>query len=224
RISSAPIPVGGILQIGQTLLKHEWRTCLEVMQAEQLDRDLAAASSYVHALLPPPITTGPIRADWIYEPSAKIGGDAFGYGPLGDDRFAFYFMDVSGHGAGAAMHSVAVMNLLRQHALPATDMSDPGQVLTTLNAMFQMERHAEMYFTMWYGVFDRVSHRLAYGSAGHHPSFMVAPARTESVPLRTRGGLIGAVPGKVYVGETAPVPPGASVYMFSDGVFEIVTK
>jgi sigma-B regulation protein RsbU (phosphoserine phosphatase) len=133
-------------------------------------------------------------------------------------------MDVSGHGAGAALHSVAVMNLLRQRALPATDMADPGSVLTTLNGMFQMDRHAEMYFTMWYGVFDRRTHRIAYGSAGHHPSYMVGRDRVELIPLRTKNGLIGAMPGKTYVGDSVAVPPGASVYMFSDGVFEIVTK
>jgi hypothetical protein len=221
---AAPLPVGAVLRVGQTLLRHEWRTCLEVMQSAQMDRDLAAANSYIHALLPPPITDPPIRADWIYEPSAKVGGDAFGYGPISDAKFAFYLMDVSGHGAGAAMHSVAVMNLLRQRALPDTDMADPGQVLTTLNTMFQMERHAEMYFTVWYGVFDRTMRNLAFASAGHHPAYLVGADRAEAVPLSTKNGLIGAALGRTYLADTIQTPPGATVFLFSDGVFEIVTN
>jgi hypothetical protein len=218
------LPVGSVLRVGRASLKHEWRTCLEVVQADQLDRDLAQASAYVQALLPPPLTGGPVRADWLYQPSTKLGGDAFGYGPLGDDLFVAYLIDVSGHGAGAAMHSVTVMNLLRQHALPGADLADPAQVLTTLNAMFQMEQHAEMYFTMWYGVFDRRSRRLAYASAGHHPAFLARPAGGELLPLRTKNGLVGAVPGKVFAADAAQVPAGASLFLFSDGVFEIVTK
>jgi serine phosphatase RsbU (regulator of sigma subunit) len=159
----------------------------------------------------------------MYQPSAKLGGDAFGYGPLADDLFVVYLMDVSGHGASAAMHSVTVMNLLRQRLLPAVDMADPGHVLTVLNAMFQMEQHAETYFTMWYGVFDRLSRRLTYASAGHHPAFLEPPAG-DLAPLRTKNGIIGATPGKVFSSDASVVPPGASVFLFSDGVFEIVTK
>ena len=74
------------------------------------------------------MTQGPIRAEWLFEPCSKLGGDAFGYGPIAGGKFVIYNLDVSGHGAGAAMHSVAVMNLLRQRALPNTDVNDPVQV------------------------------------------------------------------------------------------------
>jgi sigma-B regulation protein RsbU (phosphoserine phosphatase) len=122
------------------------------------------------------------------------------------------------------MHSVAVMNLLRQRALPDTDMSSPGQVLGTLNAMFQMEQHADMYFTMWYGVYDTISRRLEFASAGHHPAYLVPADRSETIAMRTRGSLVGAAPGKIYGSDSVIVPPGASIYLFSDGVFEIVTN
>jgi len=217
------MPVGAILQVGRQLLKHEWRTRGEILHADEMDRDLDKARSYVNALLPPPIGDGPIRADWLFEPCAKLGGDAFGYGALSDHQFVAYLVDVSGHGAGAAMHSVAVMNLLRQRALPNTDMANPGEVLACLNAMFQMERHAEMYFTMWYGVFDTVTRRLDYASAGHHPGYLTPADRSEATPMRTKNGIIGGRPGAAYKADSLLVPPGASVYLFSDGVFEIVT-
>ena len=47
------------------------------------------------------------------------------------------------------------MNVLRQRALPNTDFRDPAQVLHRLNAMFQMESHGGMYFSIWYGVSSR---------------------------------------------------------------------
>jgi len=111
------LPVGGILQVGAQLVKHECRSRREYVESDELNRDLSTASAYVDALLPPKILEGPIRADWWFKPSAKLGGDAFGYAPLPDGRFAAYLMDVSGHGAAAAMHTVAVMNVLRQRAL-----------------------------------------------------------------------------------------------------------
>jgi serine phosphatase RsbU (regulator of sigma subunit) len=217
------VPVGAVLRVGRQSLKHEWRTQREILQSEALDRDLEKANSYVQALLPPPLSEGTIRADWRYEPCAKLGGDAFGYGPLSDHQFACYLIDVAGHGAGAAMHSVAVMNLLRQRALPNTDMANPAEVLATLNAMFQMEHHADMYFTMWYGVYDTLSRRLDFASAGHHPGYLAPADRGQLTPLRTRNGMIGAMPNAIYKADSVLVPPGASLYLFSDGVFEIVT-
>jgi sigma-B regulation protein RsbU (phosphoserine phosphatase) len=90
--------------------------------------------------------------------------------------------------------------------------------------MFQMDRHAEMYFTMWYGVYERSSRRLDFASAGHHPAYLISADRSELLPLRTRNALIGAIPGKAYVRDSVAVPLGASIYLFSDGVFEIVTQ
>jgi serine phosphatase RsbU (regulator of sigma subunit) len=219
----AIVPLGAILQVGRQVLKHEWRTRREWLMSDELDRELDKASSYVRALLPDTISEGPIRADWFYQPSSKLGGDAFGYAVLPNGRFAAYLMDVSGHGAGAAMHSVAVMNVLRQAALPGADMSDPAQVLGALNDMFQMESHAGMYFTMWYGVFDPTTRALEFASAGHHPAYLIPADRSGMFPLRTRNPMIGAMPGRTYKSDAFTVPVGASVYVFSDGVFEIVT-
>ena len=66
---------------------------------------------YVLSLLPAPISSGPVHVDWHFQPSAQLGGDAFGYYWLDPGTFIFYLMDVSGHGVGPAMHSVTVMNV-----------------------------------------------------------------------------------------------------------------
>jgi serine phosphatase RsbU (regulator of sigma subunit) len=219
----AVLPVGAILQVGAQQLKHEWRTRREWLMSDELDRDLEKASSYVQALLPAKIAEGPIQADWLYQPSTALGGDAFGYSVLPDGRFAAYLIDVSGHGAGAALHSVAVMNVLRQRALPAP-MSSPGEVLGALNAMFQMESHAGMYFTMWYGVFDPATRVLDFASAGHHPAYLVSADRSEPSPLRTRNPMIGAMPDRIFKSDSLVIPADSSLYVFSDGVFEIVTN
>ncbi len=144
------LPDGSILEVGQQVLKHERRSTREVKEAQELDRDLEKARNYVLSLLPTPISSGPFQAEWFIVPSAKVGGDAFGYGPLDADRFASYLFDVSGHGVGAAMLSVSIINVLRQMALPGTDFGRPGEVLSRLNAMFQMENHNGMFFTIWY--------------------------------------------------------------------------
>ena len=218
------LPDGSILEVGQQVLKHERRSTREVKEAQELDRDLEKARNYVLSLLPTPISSGPFQAEWFIVPSAKVGGDAFGYGPLDTDRFASYLFDVSGHGVGAAMLSVSIINVLRQLALPGTDFGKPGEVLSRLNAMFQMENHNGMFFTIWYGVYTRSKRTLDYASGGHHPAYLVSSDRKRVTPLTTQGPLVGVQEERRFDEARVEVPPGSSLHLFSDGVFEIVDK
>jgi serine phosphatase RsbU (regulator of sigma subunit) len=74
---------------------------------------------------------GPIRTEWILLPSARLGGDVFGYHQIDARTFAIFLLDVSGHGTGAAMHAVSVTNILLQHAVSGLDMRDPVKSRST---------------------------------------------------------------------------------------------
>jgi len=221
--SVATVPVGSLLQIGRQLLKYERRSRKEILASEELNRDLDRAGRYVQSLLPAPITSGPITTDWIYLPSARLGGDVFGYHAFDARTFAVYLVDVSGHGAESAMHAVGVMNVLRQRALADTDFKRPAEVVKRLNAMFPMEEHASMFFTIWYGVFDAERRVIDYCSAGHHPAYLLSSDRLQLSELRTPNLAVGVMPDTEFTAGSAPVPAGATLYVFSDGVFEIIT-
>jgi len=164
-----------------------------------------------------------VLAEWRFVPSTQLGGDAFGYYWLNPDTFVFYLLDVSGHGVGSAMHSVTVLNVLRQRALPHVDFEDPATVLSSLNGRFQMDSHHGMFFTMWYGVYRPSERTLTYASAGHHEAYLVLPEKSSARPLGMPALMIGAMPDSVYLAEQTTVPAGSHLYLFSDGVFEIVT-
>jgi hypothetical protein len=215
---------GAIVKMGGQTFKYECRSRDDVRKSHELDRDLERASSYVTALLPEPQTSGEVRTDWQYVPSARLGGDAFAYSWLDERAFALCLIDVSGHGVGAAMHSVTVLNVLRQRALPDVDWRDPASVLATLNDRFQMDSHNGMLLTAWYGVYDAAVRTLAYSAAGHHPAYLVSPGRLLPEPLGVKALMIGAVPGMSFPVQRAAVPAGSSLYLFSDGVFEITDR
>ena len=100
---------------------------------------------------------------------------------------------------GAALLSVSAMNVLRSQALPETDFRDPSQVLGTLNRAFQMKDQNNIYFTIWYGVFNRARRTLAFASGGHPPG----PAADR----RPAGSGLAADPRPDHRGPTGdPVP------------------
>lgn len=186
----------------------------------QLQAELDDAARYVTSLLPEPIPEGAVTVDWRFVTCSSLGGDAFGYHWLDEDRFVLYLLDVCGHGVGAALLSVSVANVLRSQSLAGTDFGRPDSVLTALNAAFPMSRQNGSYFTIWYGVWDRRTRRLLHASGGHPAALMMAP----SLPLaKLRAGnlIIGFLPTAKFSHEEVEVPPGASLYVFSDGVFEV---
>ena len=134
--------------LNKTLLERN-----EVLK--QLNNELSDAAGYVKTVLPQKIGSGALRTDWRFIPSVSLGGDSFGYHWIDEDHFAVYLIDVSGHGWAAALLSVSVVNVLRSHALPKTDFHKPEQVLFALNNTFPGERHNDMFFTIWYGVYSR---------------------------------------------------------------------
>ena len=221
RVNKAIVSAGERITIGSTVLEHEWRSKREVMAAQATDMDLERAKQYVRSLLPAPLETGPIRTDWVLQPSAKLGGDLFGYHFIDDHTFAIYLLDVTGHGTGAAMHAVSVMNVLRQRSVPGVDMKDPARAAAHLNEMFPMESHGGMLLSLWYGVFDLATRKLAFTSAGHHASYLVDAQRRETTALDVSNVLIGMIPGYAYKSGNAQVPAGSTLYVFSDGAFEI---
>jgi len=190
---------------------------------EKLAAELSEAAAYVQSVLPAPITDGPVCASWQFLPSSSLGGDAFGYGPEKDGKFGVCLLDVCGHGVGAALLSISVLNVIRAESLPGVNFSDPGEVLAGLNNAFPMEKQGEMFFTAWCGIHDPTTRRIRFAAGGHPPAIMVAPDGSTSV-LAAKGPVIGAMPGMQFASAEAVIPPGARLFVFSDGAYEIARR
>ncbi|MEG5036675.1 SpoIIE family protein phosphatase [Microcoleus sp. AT3-D2] len=190
---------------------------------QNLEAELAEAAEYVQSLLPDPMTE-PFSIEAKFIPSRQLGGDCFDYNWLDADYLAIYLLDVAGHGLRAALPSVAVLNLLRSRTLPNIDYYKPSDVLRALNTTFQMSYQNDKYFTIWYGVYNRISRQLVYASAGHPPAVLISqsPASTVKIQrLKTPGMPVGMFPDAPYVDNCCDVEDLSTLYIFSDGVYEI---
>lgn len=190
---------------------------------QKLAAELAEAAAYVQSVLPAPLTGGPVRAAWEFLPSSSLGGDAFGYGPVAGGDFGICLLDVCGHGVGAALLSISVLNVIRAESLPGVDFRDPGAVLAGLNAAFPMEKHGEMFFTAWCGMYDTTTRKMRFAAGGHPPAVMVHSDGT-TVILAAKGPVIGACEGMKFVTAEAVLPSDARVFVFSDGAYEILRR
>jgi phosphoserine phosphatase RsbU/P len=192
-----------------------------------LAAELSKAATYVRSILPEPLTH-PVGLDWRFVPSASLGGDCFDYFWIDDDHLAIYLLDVCGHGVGPALLSVSALNLVRSRAVGGGDLRDPAAVLGHLNAAFQMEQHHDMYFTIWYGVYERSTRTLSHSGGGHPPPLLISDRSSAGngserivEQLQSPGLPIGVMPGEEFRTLRTGVPSNASLLVYSDGAIEV---
>jgi sigma-B regulation protein RsbU (phosphoserine phosphatase) len=211
------------------------RGLMQDLQAQQalLDGELTEAARYVSGLLPKSLE-GPVRIDSLFTPSSQLGGDSFDFFWLDDDHLLLYLIDVSGHGLAAALPSISVLNLLRTRGIEI-DPQHPENLPSRLNRLFQMEGQRDRYLTLWCGIYQTSCRELRYASAGHPPALLFLPPAGspsepdamrggeggEMVQLSTRGIAVGLFDDSEYKQATVKVPPGSTLLIYSDGIYEV---
>lgn len=206
-------------QLGEFIMRK--RAEEEVQhQHTKLQSELDQAASYVQSLIPPPLV-GSISIQHQFIPSNQLGGDVFDYYWLDSEHLAIYLLDVAGHGIRSTLLSVSVLNVVRSQSLLDTDFYQPSSVLDGLNEVFQMNEQGDDYFTIWYGVYNCKTQKLKYASGGH-PAVLLASAQNPIQPLEVRSIPIGMMTGFPYDQYECDIQAGSELYLFSDGVYEIV--
>jgi sigma-B regulation protein RsbU (phosphoserine phosphatase) len=159
--------------------------------------------------------------EWEFLPSSHLGGDFFQVARWGKDHLGLMVLDMSGHGIGPALRAVALSLFFKgEHMQQVFPSYDPGEILTSLNQQYPMSDDGE-YFTIWVGVWQCSTRLLRYATAGHPGSIMVKKDRS-SVVLGGRSWPIGFSGDEVYGTDFITVNPGERIYLFSDGIYEVM--
>lgn len=213
-----------ILALEASLAAHNTRLSEALNQIEQ---DLLVAARLQRSVLPAhQLRYEHYFADWLFLPSAWVSGDIFNVFPL-DGHLGFYFVDVAGHGVGAAMMSLAVARqflqgrvverfLFNEHG----EVASPAKVVQMLNARFCSEdTETVSYFTMVYGVINLRDGSGTLCQAGHPTPFIVSP--DGQVRQTGNGGPpVGLLPDMQWEDTAFSLHNGERLCLFSDGITE----
>ncbi|MEJ7590143.1 MAG: fused response regulator/phosphatase [Planctomycetaceae bacterium] len=192
---------------------------LEVSE-KRMAHEMQTGAHYVASLMPAPLES-PLKIDWRFIPSAELGGDSLGYFPIDEQRFAFFLLDVTGHGLASALLGVSVCNVLRSRAVAGADLAQPAQVLAALNRNFKMEEQEGRTFTMWYGVFEHVTRRLTWSGGGHPSALLFRGGAGVPIELESQNPGVGMFELDEFEQQEIVLPPDSRIFLFSDGAFEI---
>lgn len=227
RIHSAPYFVAGKLKVARMVAEYlgiiiALGELQKQRAAEQIAlHDLEITAQIQLSLMPQDFSR--ISGLDLYgtcRPALQSGGDYFDILTLPDQSTLCVIADVMGKGLPAAL--LATMLRTNLHAIVASDVTSPEEILTKINQLMCKDLiKLEMFITIvcaWVSA-DRSEVRTI--SAGHL-SLLLQRAAGDIVEIEGKGVPVGIFPDVIYSSETTVFEPGDRLLLYTDGIIEAV--
>lgn len=204
-----------------TLRYRRQQAKIDALRAEadaKQQQDLESARKIQRACLPLDFPNSENFAFFAKMVPAKIiGGDFYDFYSLKDGRIMFTVADVSGKGIPAAMFMMRA-KLMLKYSMGIS--SDIAAAFAMANEKLNAHNEAEMFVTVWSGIFDPATNVVEYVNAGHNPP-LIRRADNSVEWLRKRCGIaLGVFDDCQYRIERVQLAPGDSLLLYTDGVTE----
>ncbi|HET6846057.1 MAG TPA: SpoIIE family protein phosphatase, partial [Anaerolineales bacterium] len=202
---------------------------LEQMYLKGLERELDIAREIQEGFLPAELPQVP---GWelaaYFRAAREVAGDFYDAFVLPDGRLVCLVGDVCGKGVGAALFMTLFRSLLRasftsglaSHSEGDGDISSSARIrqVVTFTSNYVAETHAEanMFATVFMGVFDPGDGTLTYVNCGNEaPVLLSGGAITLLGPT---GPVIGVIPGAAFGVKQISLQKGDLLLAFTDGI------
>jgi sigma-B regulation protein RsbU (phosphoserine phosphatase) len=192
---------------------------------ERIDADARQVGELQRSLLPDPLPRIPgLEIAVSYEPSGRAGGDLYDFFPLDEDhsagadgRWCIFIGDASGHGSAAAVVMAMVQSILHVHP---TEVRGPADLLAHANRQLSRKRIGG-FVTAFLGIYEPVSRRMIYASAGHPPPLLKAANDGGVSQLDGVANYpIGIDETETFRESTVELHLGDTLLLYTDGITE----
>ena len=192
---------------------------------ERMQGELNAARDIQRGILPPPdgapVCPGFSAAAFL-EPAKEVGGDLYDFFTLPGGKQAVIIGDVSDKGVPAALFMSMTVTLVRNCLLSG---QDPATAMTRVNEALSANNTANMFVTLFIGVYDPASGQLEYANGGHcFPVIRSGKSGTLREPDGLSGPVVGALPDIEYRPLHERLEPGDLCFLYTDGVSEAIDE
>ncbi|MFD3521636.1 SpoIIE family protein phosphatase [Streptomyces sp. NPDC058653] len=189
-------------------------------RARLYDANAQVARGLQDGLLPRHLSRVPgLEVAARYRPATHaldVGGDFYDLIDFGDRKAAVVIGDVQGHSVQAAALMGQIRTAVHSHASTG---APPEEVLARTNQLL-LELDSDLFCSCLYAYIDVGAHRVLLASAGHPPPILRQPShRTEVLDLPP-GLLLGVEETPDFQSVEIPLPPGALLALYTDGLVE----
>jgi sigma-B regulation protein RsbU (phosphoserine phosphatase) len=186
----------------------------------QKDRDLQLATAMQTSFLPDTLPQVPGYEFYAhYSPAQEVGGDYYGFVPLGPGRLAFSVGDVAGKGVAAALLMAKLSSDVRYCLLSETELPKAINKLNEL--VYQSAGKMDRFITLAGAILDSTSHVVTVVNAGHEVPMLYrasSGALEDAMPREVGGLPLGIMDSQSYEAYAVTLGVGDCLLVFSDGV------
>lgn len=193
----------------------------EQIKYQHLQKELQVAAEIQMNMLPKAYPLFPqhpqINVYAMMRSAREVGGDFYDAFVVNNEYIVISIGDVSGKGIPAALFMVKTMTLLR------SNIAHPKQfntLLTTVNKLLCENNEANMFVTLFVGLFNVVTGQLHYFNGGHNPP-LIAHNNTNFKPLTVSNNILLGVHNTAnYQMDKIQLQVGDTLLLYTDGVTE----
>jgi serine phosphatase RsbU (regulator of sigma subunit) len=188
------------------------------VQSMAAHADRVAVEALQRSLIPSalPAVAGAEMAGRYVPGSGVVGGDWYDVFTLPSGELCVVIGDVAGSGLPAAVIMGRMRSALRAYAL---ETPDPAEVLRRLDRKMQ-HFEPDALATVLYAVFDLALDQVRVCLAGHFPPVIALPGQPAELASIAAGLMIGVSPDTPRRVTTLPIPAGALLCFYTDGLIE----
>ena len=201
------------------------RLLRESLEKTRLEGELEIAREVQNRLFPQtaPEVAG-LELYGLCKPARTVSGDYYDFLRLDGGRVALVVGDISGKGISAALLMATLQSALHaqfydgHNGSAALGSAGTAEVVSRLNRQLYASTPREKYVTLFYGVYDSATRKLAYTNAGHLPPVLFRRDRIQR--LEGGGTVVGLFPTVRYEQTEIEIEPGDMLLAFTDGMTE----
>ena len=211
--------------------------------SKALDKEMEKGKKIQRDFLPRQIPRIPGWEIAVYfHPARQVSGDFYDAFLLPENLLGLVIADVCDKGVGSALFMALFRSLIRVFSgkISLQGVSVPGSTKTeadsdgdffyeALNAVsltndYISEEHGEegMFATLFFGVLNPQTGKMAYVNAGHEPLLIVNQSGVQE-SLRSTGPAVGMMPAMEYQVKQVGIEPGDILIGYTDGVTEAMS-
>jgi sigma-B regulation protein RsbU (phosphoserine phosphatase) len=177
-----------------------------------------------------------------FYPARQVSGDFYDAFMLPGNYIGLVIADVCDKGVGSALYMALFRSLMRvfsgqislegwsaarsapaQKSTVKVDLDRMLQAVSLTNDYISLEHgHETMFATLFFGILNPVTGKIAYINGGHEPLFIIGQSGIKET-LSAAGPVVGIITGADFKIQQSQLEPGDILIGYTDGVTEALS-
>ena len=156
------------------------------------------------------------------DPAKEVGGGFYDFFFIDPEHLAMVIADVSGKGVPAALFMMISRTIIKNCAMLG---KSAAETLEESNRAMCSENRMEMFVTVWIGILEISTGRIATANAGHEDPIICRSKEGRWERIREKHGFVlGGIEDIRYKEREILLNPGDKLFVYTDGVPEANNK